>query len=150
MKKVHSKYVCQACAYESTRWLGKCPGCGDWNTFVEEAQPAGRRPGRNPILPGGGAPVSMAEIRVSDEPRFTSRVPELDRVLGGGIVPGSVVLVGGDPGIGKSTLMLQMALALPDKVVLYVSGEESANQIRLRAQRLSSHLAPGILLMNET
>jgi DNA repair protein RadA/Sms len=150
MKKVHSKYVCQACAYESTRWLGKCPGCGDWNTFVEEAQPAGRRPGRNPILPGGSAPVSMAEISVSDEPRFTSRVPELDRVLGGGIVPGSVVLVGGDPGIGKSTLMLQMALALPDKVVLYVSGEESANQIRLRAQRLSSHLAPGILLMNET
>jgi len=150
MKRVHSKYVCQACAYESTRWLGKCPGCGDWNTFVEEALPAGRRPGRNSILPGAAAPVSMAEVSVSEEPRFSSRIPELDRVLGGGIVPGSVVLVGGDPGIGKSTLMLQMALALSAKTVLYVSGEESANQIRLRAQRLLPHLAPGILLMNET
>ncbi len=150
MKRVHSKYVCQACAYESTRWLGKCPACGEWNTFVEEALPSGRRPGRKSGLPESSAPVPITDLSASEEPRFSSRIPELDRVLGGGIVPGSVVLVGGDPGIGKSTLMLQMALTLPGRVVLYVSGEESANQIRLRAQRLSLHLTPGVLLMNET
>jgi len=150
LKRVHSKYVCQACAYESTRWLGKCPACGEWNTFVEEALPSGRRPGRKSDLPEGSAPVPITDLNASEEPRFSSRIPELDRVLGGGIVPGSVVLVGGDPGIGKSTLMLQMALTLPGRVVLYVSGEESANQIRLRAQRLSLHLTPRVLLMNET
>jgi DNA repair protein RadA/Sms len=117
---------------------------------VEEALPGGRRTGRKSTLSKGSAPIPITEISASDEPRFTAMIPELDRVLGGGIVPGSVVLVGGDPGIGKSTLMLQMALALREKVVLYVSGEESANQIGLRAQRLSLHLSPGILLMNET
>ena len=99
VKKVHTKYVCQACAYESTRWLGKCPACEEWNTFVEEALRV-RRPGHALTATKQSVPVSITEISVSDEPRFSSRIPELDRVLGGGIVPGSVVLVGGDPGIG--------------------------------------------------
>jgi DNA repair protein RadA/Sms len=132
------------------RWVGKCPACGEWNTFVEEAVPAGPRTRKPTVVARESAPVPIAEVTISAEPRFSSMVPELDRVLGGGIVPGSVILVGGDPGIGKSTLMLQMAASLVGKVVLYVSGEESAGQIKLRAQRLSMDGVPHVLLMNET
>ncbi len=150
MSKVHSKFVCQSCAYESARWVGKCPNCGGWNSLIEEVSVprAKQRSGRKPVASVG--PVSITDVSVAPEPRTSSRIPELDRVLGGGIVPGSVVLVGGDPGIGKSTLMMQMASALPDRVVLYITGEESVNQIKLRADRLEVKPSKNLLLLAET
>lgn len=151
MKKTHSKFVCQTCGYESARWTGKCPSCSSWNSFVEErtvpksAGGGGRKGGRIPA-----APVPITEVDVAPEPRIPTKIPELDRVLGGGIIPGSVVLVGGDPGIGKSTLMVQMACALADRVVLYITGEESVQQIRLRAERLEARPSKNLLLLAET
>ncbi len=150
MAKPHSKYVCQSCAYESPRWIGKCPNCGEWNTFVEERLPA-KTSSRHPAPRGGAAaPVAINEISAVPEPRIPTRIPEFDRVLGGGIVPGSVVLIGGDPGIGKSTLMMQMAASLGKAVTLYITGEESGSQIRLRAERLAMSASPNILLLAET
>ena len=133
-------YFCQECGYESSKWMGQCPGCRAWNTFVEETvstkktssaavkAAAGQRP----------EPVKLKDIRLSEDERRLTNIKELDRVLGGGIVPGSLVLVGGDPGIGKSTLLLQVCrnLALSGNSVLYISGEESLRQIRLRANRI--------------
>ncbi len=151
MVKMHSRYVCQTCGYESARWAGKCPNCSSWNSFVEErtvpksAGKVGRKGGRTQA-----APVPITEVDVAPEPRIPTRIPELDRVLGGGIIPGSVVLVGGDPGIGKSTLMVQMACALADRVVLYITGEESVQQIRLRAERLEARPSKNLLLLAET
>ena len=142
-------FFCQECGYESGKWLGQCPGCKQWNTFVEENV----RPALVPGMGGGKAsfsrgrkPVALREIESGGEERFPTRMEELDRVLGGGIVKGSLVLVGGDPGIGKSTLLLQVCryLARDGRKVLYISGEESLQQIRLRAERLgdfSDHLA---------
>ena len=141
MAKVKSKYVCQNCGYENPKWLGKCPECLQWNTFVEEieekmtprqeslAKQASRSTSR---------PVSINSIAPKREERFSTSMPELDRVLGGGVIPGSLVLVGGDPGIGKSTLLLQVSnnVAETGKKVLYISGEESENQIKMRAKRL--------------
>lgn len=141
MAKVKSKYVCQNCGYENPKWLGKCPECLQWNTFVEEieekmtprqeslAKQASRSTSR---------PVSINSIAPKREERFSTSIPELDRVLGGGVIPGSLVLVGGDPGIGKSTLLLQVSnnVAETGKKVLYISGEESENQIKMRAKRL--------------
>lgn len=142
MAKVKSKYVCQNCGYENPKWLGKCPECLQWNTFVEEieekmtprqeslAKQASRSTSR---------PVSINSIAPKREERFSTSIPELDRVLGGGVIPGSLVLVGGDPGIGKSTLLLQVSnnVAETGKKVLYISGEESENQIKMRAKRLN-------------
>ena len=132
-----SVYFCQNCGYESSKWMGQCPGCREWNTFVEE---------KAPELPGGshaGAdpkarPVKLGDIEIREEDRISTGVKELDRVLGGGIVPGSLVLVGGDPGIGKSTLLLQVCCNLSHKEgkILYISGEESLKQIRMRADRI--------------
>ncbi|WP_207535773.1 DNA repair protein RadA [Desertivirga arenae] len=149
MAKTKSAYFCQSCGYESPKWLGKCPACSQWNTFVEEViQKA------NASVPdwkvnaslGNSSrvtkPSRIAEIIYQEESRFVTPDAELNRVLGGGIVPGSLVLIGGEPGIGKSTLMLQVALSLPDMKVLYVSGEESEHQIKMRAERLSP-LLPG-------
>jgi DNA repair protein RadA/Sms len=148
VKKLKSTYVCQNCGHVSARWLGRCPNCEGWNTFVEEiATPSRSSP---PKRRSGVLPVPITELDVSAEPRMSCGIPELDRVLGGGIVPGSVVLVGGDPGIGKSTLMLQMAAAMGEKTVLYCSGEESARQIRLRAERLKIRPTANLLLINET
>ena len=141
MAKVKSKYVCQNCGYENPKWLGKCPECLQWNTFVEEieekmtprqeslAKQASRSTSR---------PVSINSIAPKREERFSTSIPELDRVLGGGVIPGLLVLVGGDPGIGKSTLLLQVSnnVAETGKKVLYISGEESENQIKMRAKRL--------------
>jgi len=146
---VQTRYVCQSCAYESARWVGRCPNCGEWNTFVEEILP-GRHHGRR----GGSAaksagPVAIGAIDITAEPRTPVGIPELDRVLGGGIVAGSVVLVGGDPGIGKSTLMMQMASALRC-VTLYITGEESVGQIKLRAERLAVRPPESLLLLAET
>jgi DNA repair protein RadA/Sms len=129
-------YICQHCGYQSPKWLGKCPDCGEWNSLVEEMKrSAVERRGRRL---GSSSPRRYAEIESQSDVRQTSGIPEFDRVLGGGIVPGSVVLVGGDPGIGKSTLLLQIAdhLCRDDGAVLYVSGEESERQIKLRGERL--------------
>jgi DNA repair protein RadA/Sms len=150
MSKLHSKYVCQACGYESARWVGKCPNCEAWNSLIEEVvtpREKSRVPSRNR---SAAKPTAITDVEVSSEARISSRIPELDRVLGGGIVGGSVVLVGGDPGIGKSTLMMQMAAALPDRVSLYITGEESVQQIKLRAERLDVKPSSNLLLLAET
>ena len=152
MKRSQSKYVCQACGYESPKWTGKCQSCSAWNSFVEELM-AERGPGRRKQSLGSShapAGVPITEVESVTEARLSTGIPEFDRVLGGGIVPGSVVLVGGDPGIGKSTLMLQMASLVQGGEILYVSGEESASQIKLRASRLGSTLRPELLLLAET
>ena len=134
-------FFCQECGYESSKWLGQCPGCKQWNTFVEE----NIRPASVSGMGGGKAsfsrvkkPVMLREIETDGEERFGTHMEELDRVLGGGIVKGSLVLVGGDPGIGKSTLLLQVCryLAGDGRKILYISGEESLQQIKLRAERL--------------
>jgi len=150
MTKIITKYVCQSCGYVSPRWVGKCPNCNEWNTFVEEAF----SPLKVSRKPSGVAskiePVSMEELESEDVPRVTTNIDEFDRVLGGGLVPGSLILLGGDPGIGKSTLMMQVALQLKDQVVLYVTGEESVRQIKLRGERLQAKNARNILLLAET
>lgn len=141
MAKVKSKYVCQNCGYENPKWLGKCPECLQWNTFVEEIEE--KMTSRQESLAKQASrstsrPVSINSIAPKREERFSTSIPELDRVLGGGVIPGSLVLVGGDPGIGKSTLLLQVSnnVAETGKKVLYISGEESENQIKMRAKRL--------------
>jgi DNA repair protein RadA/Sms len=140
MSKSYSRYVCQQCGRVAASYMGKCPQCGSYNTMVEEiVQEAGpsKSPNASRGLTGRTSPHRIGEISGSVEDRMTVPIGEFSRVLGGGIVPGSIVLVGGDPGIGKSTLMLQMALAMADKMrVLYVSGEESERQIKMRADRL--------------
>ena len=148
MSKVHSKYVCQSCAFESTRWMGKCPNCEAWNSFVEEVE-APKTRGRH-ATKSSSAAIPITEVTVAEEPRTSTHIPEFDRVLGGGIVPGSVVLVGGDPGIGKSTLMLQMASSLTSLTVLYITGEESVHQIRMRSERLGIRPSEQLLLLAET
>ena len=135
--KVKTVYVCQSCGSQSPRWMGKCPDCGQWNTLVEERVEKPKDIGS--VKRGHGTePLSLDEIKTGDEDRFVTRIGELDRVLGGGIVAGSVVLIGGDPGIGKSTLVLQMLRQVSEfrGKALYVSGEESPAQIKMRAQRL--------------
>ncbi|WP_374166279.1 DNA repair protein RadA [Arcticibacter sp. MXS-1] len=142
MAKSKTAYFCQSCGYESPKWMGKCPSCNQWNTFVEElVQKApggaaewktGQKAGRLP------QPAAISEIAYTEEKRIRTGDGELNRVLGGGVVPGSLVLIGGEPGIGKSTLMLQLTLNLPELKVLYVSGEESEHQIKMRAARLEA------------
>jgi DNA repair protein RadA/Sms len=138
LPKPDIKYVCQSCGYESPRWVGKCPECGQWNSIVEEQAPIASQMKVRQIVTTS-KPQAITELDFSPEERKSTGIGELDRVLGGGVVAGSAVLVGGDPGIGKSTLMLQAADSLSrTENVLYVSGEESAKQIRLRAQRLGT------------
>ena len=146
--KSHSKYVCQSCAYESPRWVGKCPNCGEWNTFAEEvvSKTASRRKQEGQ----GAQPLRLKEIQAENNRRIASSIGEFDRVLGGGLVPGSVVLLGGDPGIGKSTLMMQFASALENQSVLYVSGEESPAQVKLRTERLNLRSSDTVYLLAET
>ncbi len=142
MGKDRTAYVCDNCGHESMKWLGKCPSCGLWNTFKEikisgnangshfkAYSPQSGRGVRNPAM-------KLDEIPTEDLPRMDMRDPELNRVLGGGLVPGSIILLGGDPGIGKSTLLLQTVMGISDKDILYVSGEESAHQLKMRAERL--------------
>jgi len=133
-------YFCQECGNESSKWLGQCPACKQWNTFVEERVTVQGNSGKlsSQATKVASAPVKLSDISTEAEERITTHMEELDRVLGGGIVKGSLVLVGGDPGIGKSTLLLQVckALAKDNRKVLYVSGEESLKQIKLRAQRI--------------
>lgn len=145
-----SIFFCQECGYESAKWLGQCPACKEWNSFVEEPV-VGKKTGNNKIGRGTEIePTCLAQISMEKEERIYTGIKELDRVLGGGIVAGSLVLVGGDPGIGKSTLLLQVCRNLAEsKKVLYISGEESLKQIKLRADRLGT-FTDNLLLLCET
>ncbi|MGL5712447.1 MAG: DNA repair protein RadA [Paraclostridium sp.] len=140
MAKIKTKYVCQECGYENSKWLGKCPECNKWNSFVEELEDRSSKSKKEVFVidKSGSRPLSINSIETVKEQRFSTCINELDRVLGGGVVKGSLVLVGGDPGIGKSTLLIQVSsnVANSGKKVLYISGEESASQIKMRAQRL--------------
>jgi DNA repair protein RadA/Sms len=143
MSKVKTAYFCQNCGYESTKWVGKCPGCQQWNTFVEELiQKDTKKGSANDWASYIDKDTSkrtrhLNEVETKESPRLLSADAELNRVLGGGIVPGSIVLVAGEPGIGKSTLFLQMGLQLKGITTLYISGEESEQQIKMRADRLN-------------
>ena len=152
MKKTETVFVCQECGHKSGKWLGKCPECGEWNSLVEERAPAARKgSSRNSFQLREISAVPFTEIEPQDDRRLPSGVTEFDRVLGGGIVPGTLVLIGGDPGIGKSTLLLQVADKMSDAgmLVLYVSGEESERQIKLRGERLAV-TAKNVFLLPET
>ena len=155
MKAKQTAFFCKECGYESAKWMGQCPGCRQWNTFVEEPTA-----GSFATTKSGGAkkqgleaskPLRLEEINTDEEDRSSTGLHELDRVLGGGLVTGSLILVGGDPGIGKSTLLLQVCrnLAVSGKKVLYVSGEESARQVKMRADRLGG-FSGELLLLSET
>lgn len=143
MSKVKSIFACQACGHQATKWLGRCPECGAWNTLVEELQNVSRHP-RTQASEHTHLPLPLTDVSRQSEERLQTGIGELDRVLGGGVVNGSLVLIGGDPGIGKSTLLMQAVAGLSRRLhndpngysVLYVSGEESASQVRLRSDRL--------------
>jgi DNA repair protein RadA/Sms len=136
MAKARTDFLCQSCGYNSPKWVGKCPSCGDWNTFVEEVVSKPKTTLSSRISEAKPVPKFISEIRHAEEQRLSSPDPEFNRTVGGGLVRGSVTLIGGEPGIGKSTLLLQLALQWQGLKVLYVSGEESEQQIRMRAQRL--------------
>src|SRR5687768_5160922 len=179
MPKTQTRFVCQGCGYESPRWIGRCPECDAWNSFVEEVRIPERSSALGRVAPISGLhtrPQPITEIASTASIRLNTGIGELDRVLGGGIVPGALILIGGDPGIGKSTLMTQVAQRLADdrpptadhprpdtlsgartggapensdpRPVLYISGEESVEQIRLRSQRLGADSAQ-FLVVNE-
>ncbi len=138
MAKIKSVYICSQCGYESPKWYGKCPSCGEWNTLNEEIKEQSSASVTKSRISNYTPPVSIKEISTTDEIRYKTGLSELDRVLGGGIVKGSLVLLGGDPGIGKSTILLQICEHLgKEHKILYVSGEESKRQLKLRASRLN-------------
>lgn len=140
MAKVKTRFVCQECGYFNVKWLGRCPECSAWDSFVEEIEEKKNPKKRKTGVSASRKPMKLSEVSLYKENRFTTKISELDQVLGGGVVEGSLILVGGDPGIGKSTLLLQMAnnLANNNKRILYVSGEESLKQTKLRADRLGA------------
>ena len=149
MAKSKTAFVCSNCGMESSKWIGKCPSCGQWNTYKEirlaPSTPGDTQDGlfrHSHTSHGGSRPVKFSEIPAQEEPRIDMHDDELNRVLGGGLVAGSIVLLGGEPGIGKSTLTLQTILNLPDRSILYVSGEESAHQLKMRAERLMHGRTP--------
>lgn len=148
-QKTKTAYVCSQCGYDSPKWLGKCPACGEWNSFVEERISASKGKSSKGRLVKSSSPVRLSEIEVKDEARIHMPSEELNRVLGGGLVAGSLTLIGGEPGIGKSTLLLQNVLSIRNRRILYVSGEESATQLRLRADRLGK-VADNTLILCET
>lgn len=140
MSKIKTAFFCSNCGYESAKWIGKCPSCSEWNTFTEEVLDKGNQKEEKWDSYRGekrnAKTISLSEVNTTEEKRIESGDPELNRVLGGGIVPGSIILVAGEPGIGKSTLFLQNGLLMKQLVVLYISGEESEQQIKMRADRL--------------
>ena len=167
MAKDKIAYVCENCGQESAKWIGKCPACGQWNTFKEiriandSGQQAARSAAshvRQTTTGSKNRPMRLRDISGKDEPRIDMHDGELNRVLGGGLVPGSIVLLGGEPGIGKSTLTLQTVLGMSERKILYVSGEESAHQLKMRAERLltssqqttSDTLQDNLLILTET
>ncbi|TCD03285.1 DNA repair protein RadA [Pedobacter psychroterrae] len=154
MAKSKSAYFCQSCGYESAKWLGKCPSCNEWNTFVEEIieksnakVPSWKTSSGSQRL---SKPTRVDNIQSIKEERLLTGDQELDRVLGGGLVAGSVILIGGEPGIGKSTLMLQLALNISGKKILYISGEESEQQIKMRAERITAVPTAECYILTET
>lgn len=150
--KIKLVYQCTQCGFESPKWAGKCPGCGEWNTMLEAAKEpvSSQRTAVVRSLGNVSRPMPISDISTTDEHRYTTGLSELDRVLGGGIVKGSLVLIGGDPGIGKSTMLLQICEYLGQGLrIMYVSGEESARQIKLRAARLGVQ-SPNLLVLTET
>ncbi|MEG1005686.1 MAG: DNA repair protein RadA [Bacteroides sp.] len=152
MAKEKTVYVCSNCGQDSPKWVGKCPSCGEWNTYVEEIvrkEVPNKRPVSG-IETAKPKPITLNEIEADDEPRIDLHDEELNRVLGGGLVQGSLVLIGGEPGIGKSTLVLQTILRIPEKRILYISGEESARQLKLRADRLQAQHHGNCLIVCET
>lgn len=154
MAKAKSSYFCQSCGYESAKWLGKCPSCNQWNTFVEEIveKSSAKVPSWKTSSSShrSNVPSQVSTIVSTTEKRLSTSDQELDRVLGGGLVTGSVTLIGGEPGIGKSTLMLQLALNIENKKVLYISGEESEQQIKMRAERITSTPKADCYILTET
>lgn len=152
MAKSKTQYICSDCGYQSPKWMGKCPGCNKWNTLIETIvndEPSPHKPSAARSAPAT-LPKSIKQVEIDNYTRYTTGIGELDRVLGGGIVKGSLILVGGDPGIGKSTLLLQICeKAATDKKILYVSGEESEGQIKLRAERLGVS-GENLYLVSET
>ncbi|PPL01940.1 DNA repair protein RadA [Parapedobacter indicus] len=155
MAKAKTTYFCQNCGYESPKWLGKCPSCNEWNTFVEEVieKQVFRAPDWRTVpsaVKRSSKAAAIHEIVQTEENRRATPDSELNRVLGGGIVPGSLVLIGGEPGIGKSTLMLQLALNMPNAKTLYISGEESEQQLKMRAERLVQASKANCYILTET
>jgi len=154
----HSKYICQQCGYESTGWLGKCPECGTWNSLVETVVSTGERQGvkgKRSTKTSSSSPIKLSDIKQAETKRISTKISELDRVLGGGLVPGQVVLIAGEPGIGKSTLLTQLASTLSTNgqslsTVLYVCGEESASQVAIRCKRLGISNNKNIQILEET
>lgn len=149
MAKDKSVYICQNCSAESAKWLGRCPSCGSWNTFVEEIVRSVSVKSSLPTPKGLAVPVNLRHITSGTDKRINTKINELNRVLGGGLVKGSLVLLGGEPGVGKSTLALQLALHLEEEKILYISGEESLQQIKLRAERINPD-SGNCLFANET
>lgn len=152
MAKVKSVYICTDCGYESPKWYGKCPGCGEWNTMSEEliSNESSNKSKTSKVSSVYSSTNKITEISTESEHRYKTGVEELDRVLGGGIVKGSLILLGGDPGIGKSTIMLQICKKLCESLcVLYISGEESKRQLKLRAERLNVE-SDNLLVLTET
>ena len=149
-KKAKTIYSCQTCGYQAPKWMGKCPDCSTWDSFVEERMVVSARPGKAGVISPAATPVAIDSIQLDTEYRLHTNIQEFDRVLGGGLVFGTLILIGGDPGIGKSTLMLQAlyGLARQGHKVLYVSGEESIRQLRLRSKRLET-VAPALLVVSE-
>lgn len=149
MAKEKTVFVCTNCGQDSAKWVGKCPSCGQWNTYVEQVvrkESSAARHGVAILEPTKSQPLTLNDIHGGEEPRIDMHDEELNRVLGGGLVPGSLVLLGGEPGIGKSTLILQTVLKLNDKKVLYVSGEESARQLKLRADRITKQTSDCLIV----
>jgi len=157
MAKDKTAYVCDNCGHESVKWIGKCPSCGQWNTFKEiRIAPAVSGGGKRLAAGGVGntsstrnTPMPISKVQAKDEPRIDLHDDELNRVLGGGLVRGSIVLLGGEPGIGKSTLVLQTILRMPEKRILYVSGEESTHQLKMRADRIEENGADNVIVLSE-
>jgi DNA repair protein RadA/Sms len=151
MAKAKTIFFCQDCGFESPKWLGRCASCGGWNTFVEET--VVKSSGHNISMTGDitrAIPGLLAEVATENAQRIKTGISELDRILGGGIVPGSLILLGGEPGIGKSTIALQLVLSLPHLKTLYISGEESQEQIKMRAGRLGSIPEKNTYVLAET
>lgn len=151
MAKLKTKFACQQCGYETPKWMGKCPGCASWNTLVEEVEETKKFSGSRTVSGKENKAMPIGLVESGQEPRLDAGMAELNRVLGGGMVPGSLILVGGDPGIGKSTILLQMShfLANSKHRVLYISGEESTKQTKLRAERLGAN-SEQLFVLSET
>ena len=149
--KTKSVWFCKECGNESPKWMGRCPACGEWNTMVEEVVATGKKLQPQAVVVPGAAhkPLPLAEIDSTHEQRISLNNAEVDRILGGGLVEGSLVLIGGEPGIGKSTLSLQIPLNCPRLKTLYVTGEESARQVKLRAGRIGGDDS-GCMIYSET